>query len=67
MDALRRLDDRVLLAITRLGVIAAILAKLLAFARVYIGAHYPWGVLTGGLPRLLGLRPVFAELPARLR
>lgn len=31
----------------RLGVIASLLAALLAFARVYIGAHYPWDVLAG--------------------
>lgn len=36
-----------LIAWRRLGVVAAVLALLMAFARVYIGAHYPWDVLAG--------------------
>lgn len=31
----------------RLGLIAAAAAVLMAFARVYIAAHYPWDVLAG--------------------
>ncbi len=38
-----------LLAHRRLGALAAAAALLMAFARVYIGAHYPWDVL-GGWP-----------------
>ena len=36
-----------LLASRRLGVLAATAAVLMAFARVYIAAHYPWDVLAG--------------------
>jgi membrane-associated phospholipid phosphatase len=36
-----------LLVSARLGVVAAILALLMAFARVYIGVHYPGDVLAG--------------------
>lgn len=38
---------RLLMVNRRLGVLASILAALLAFARVYIGAHYPWDVVAG--------------------
>jgi membrane-associated phospholipid phosphatase len=31
----------------RLGVVATIAALLMAFARVYIAAHYPWDVVAG--------------------
>ena len=36
-----------LLVNRRLGLLACLAAALLAFARVYIGAHYPWDVLGG--------------------
>jgi len=36
-----------LLVNRRLGVLAAVAAGLMAFARVYIGAHYPWDVVGG--------------------
>jgi len=36
-----------LLAGRRLGLVAAGAALLMAFARVYIAAHYPWDVLAG--------------------
>ena len=36
-----------LLVSRRLGLVAAAAAVLMAFARVYIAAHYPWDVLAG--------------------
>jgi membrane-associated phospholipid phosphatase len=36
-----------LLVSRRLGLIAVVLAVLMAFARVYIAAHYPWDVMAG--------------------
>jgi undecaprenyl-diphosphatase len=36
-----------LLVNRRLGLFACVAAAVLAFARVYIGAHYPWDVLAG--------------------
>jgi membrane-associated phospholipid phosphatase len=36
-----------LLVNRRLGLIACLAAALMAFTRVYIGAHYPWDVLGG--------------------
>ena len=36
-----------LLVNRRLGLLACLAAALLAFAGVYIGAHYPWDVLGG--------------------
>ena len=36
-----------LLAHRRLGVLAVTAGLLMAFARVYVGAHYPWDVLGG--------------------
>ena len=36
-----------LLVNRRLGLMATLAAALMAFARVYIGAHYPWDVLGG--------------------
>lgn len=44
----------------RLGLVAALLALVMGFARVYIAAHYPWDVLAGfalgTLVMLLGWR-----------
>ncbi|MGZ4438327.1 MAG: phosphatase PAP2 family protein [Nocardioidaceae bacterium] len=37
----------VLLVDRRLGIVAAVLAVLMAFARVYVGAHFPVDVLAG--------------------
>jgi len=58
----------------RLGSVAAVLALLMAFTRVYIAAHYPWDVV-GGLAvgcavALLGwvaLRVPLTSVTARLR
>jgi undecaprenyl-diphosphatase len=36
-----------LIAWRRTGVLAVVLAVLMAFARVYIAAHYPWDVVAG--------------------
>lgn len=36
-----------LLAHRRLGLLACLAAALMACARVYVGAHYPWDVLAG--------------------
>lgn len=36
-----------LLVSRRLGLVAVVLAVLMAFARVYIAAHYPWDVAAG--------------------
>jgi undecaprenyl-diphosphatase len=36
-----------LLVNRRLGILACLAAALMAFTRVYIGAHYPWDVLGG--------------------
>src|SRR5207245_3921804 len=52
------------LAHRRLGVLAAGLAVVMAFARVYAGAHYP-GDVAGGL--LLGAGIVVAFRPVALR
>lgn len=42
----------------QLGLIASVAALLMAFTRVYIGAHYPWdvvaGLLVGALVAVLG-------------
>jgi len=54
----------------RLGVLALLFAALLAYARVYIGVHYPGDVLGGALLGTLGgwfLVTVLAPLMARLR
>jgi membrane-associated phospholipid phosphatase len=48
------------LASRALGAIAAVAAVLMAFARVYVGVHYPWdvaaGLVFGALVALLGRR-----------
>jgi undecaprenyl-diphosphatase len=36
-----------LLVDRRLGLLATVLALLMAFARVYVGAHYPFDVIAG--------------------
>jgi membrane-associated phospholipid phosphatase len=36
-----------LLVSWRLGTLAGVLAAVLAFSRVYVGAHYPWDVVVG--------------------
>jgi undecaprenyl-diphosphatase len=63
-----------LLVSRRLGLTAAVLAMLLAFTRVYIGAHYPWdvaaGLVLGGAVSGLGwllLRGPLTALTAALR
>jgi len=47
-----------LLVNRRLGALACVAAALMAFARVYIGAHFPWDVLGGlafgGIVAVLG-------------
>lgn len=47
-----------LLVNRRLGVLACVAAALMAFARVYIGAHFPWdvvgGLAFGGIVAVLG-------------
>jgi len=43
----RAVATGLLLVNRRLGLLAALAAALMAFARVYIGAHYPWDVLGG--------------------
>lgn len=53
-----------LLANRRWGIVAAILAVLMAFARVYVGAHYPGDVLAGlALGALVAAAGCFALLP----
>jgi membrane-associated phospholipid phosphatase len=63
-----------LLVSRRLGLLAAAAALLMAFARVYIGAHYPWDVAAGlalgaavALTSWLLLRVPLTRLTAWLR
>ena len=58
----------------RVGVIAAVAAVAMAFARVYVGAHYPGdvaaGLMVGAAIALIGNRwivPLLAPVVARLR
>jgi membrane-associated phospholipid phosphatase len=58
----------------RLGLIAVVAAVVMAFARVYIAAHYPWdvvaGLLLGALVALIGwalLRVPLTAVTGRLR
>jgi undecaprenyl-diphosphatase len=58
----------------RLGAVAWVAALLMAFTRVYIGAHYPWdvaaGLVLGSLVAVLGwlvLRRPLTWLTAWLR
>lgn len=57
-----------LLVSRRLGVLAVGAALLMAFARVYIAAHYPWdvaaGLLLGAAVALLGWRVLAGPLTA---
>jgi membrane-associated phospholipid phosphatase len=53
------------LANRRLGIVASLLALLMAFSRVYVGAHYPGDVLAGlllGAGIVVGLWPVAGRL-----
>ena len=52
----------VLLANRRLGVVACLAALLMAFARVYVGAHYPGDVLVGLLVGAIVTVVAFAAL-----
>ena len=63
-----------LLVDRRLGAVSAVLALLMAFARVYVGVHWPADVLAGlafgalvALAVTLALRPAVTRLVARGR
>ena len=55
----------------RLGLLTLVLAILMAFARVYVGAHYPLdvaaGLLLGALITLVGLAFLYRPLTALVR
>ena len=55
----------------RVGIVTAVLALVMAFARVYVGAHYPGdvvaGLAVGAAVALVGARPAVAVLTPAVR